>query len=105
VQINLVTFEIEMTRCIANKKRGASRNEGIMSESTRDRYRQTIRHFTNFLGDKNVPLAEIQKSTIAMFKVDRQKKIEHSSRAVAGPVSLLMSRFCTGCLRSLSLKA
>jgi integrase len=77
-------FEIEMTRCIANKKRGASRKEGTMSESTRDRYRQTIRHFTSFLGDKNLPLAEIQKSTIAMFKVDRQKKIEQLKQSRGG---------------------
>src|SRR5713226_4974713 len=77
-------FEIEMTRCIANKKRGASRNEGIMSESTRDRYRQTIRHFTSFLADKNVPLAEIQKATIAMFKIDRQKKIEQLKQSRGG---------------------
>jgi site-specific recombinase XerD len=55
-----------------------------MSESTRDRYHQIIRHFTNFLGDKNFLLAEIQKSTIAMFKVDRQKKIEQLKQSRGG---------------------
>jgi len=39
-------FETEMERLIANKLRGASSKEGIMSESTRNRYRQIIGRFT-----------------------------------------------------------
>jgi hypothetical protein len=42
-------YEIEMHRKVDNKERGAARNEGIMSVSTRARYRITIRDFTDFL--------------------------------------------------------
>ena len=35
-------FELEMQRLIANKIRGANSEEGILSESTRDRYRQSF---------------------------------------------------------------
>jgi len=69
------SFEFEMERLIANKARGAGAEEGVMSASTRNRYNQTIRHFTTFLADANTLLNDIQPSTIEMFKVDRQKKI------------------------------
>jgi hypothetical protein len=68
-------FELEMERMIANKTRGASREEGIMSLGTRSRYRQTVRHFTAFLADANTPLSKIEPGTIEKYKVDRHKKI------------------------------
>jgi integrase len=68
------SFELEMKRLIANKARGASRKEGVMVASTRDRYRQTMRHSTGFL-DAETLLEDIKKPTIEMFKVDRHKKI------------------------------
>jgi integrase len=77
-------FELEMTRLIANKKRGTTREEGIMSESTRDRYRQTIRHFTAFLKNGNIPLDEITATTIELFKVDRVKAIEKLKQGRGG---------------------
>ena len=68
-------FELEMERLIGNKLRGATSEEGLMSESTRERYRQTIRSFTAFLADKQTLLDEIKPSTIEMYKVDRHQKI------------------------------
>jgi integrase/recombinase XerC/integrase/recombinase XerD len=68
-------FELDMERKVANKLRGASSEEGIMSESTRSRYRQSVRHFTAFLGDENTPLDIINGGTIEKFKIDRHKKI------------------------------
>ena len=67
--------ELDMERQIANKARGATPEEGIMSESTRVRYRQTIRHFNTFLVDMNTPLESIASVTIEKFKIDRYKKI------------------------------
>jgi site-specific recombinase XerD len=73
---NLVdVFEIEMSRLIANKKRGAAQEEGAMAESTRDRYRQTIRHFTAFLKEGETPLSEITASTLELFKAARVNAI------------------------------
>lgn len=77
-------FEIEMDRLIANKNRGATREEGVMSESTRNRYRQAIAQFTAFLGDKNTPLASIQRSTIELFKAHRQKGISERKQSRGG---------------------
>jgi integrase/recombinase XerC len=77
-------FELEMNRLIANKQRGATSEEGIMSESTRDRYRQTIRHFTAFLGNKNVLLDDIKSSTIELFKVDRARTIDKLKQSRGG---------------------
>jgi hypothetical protein len=62
-------FELEMKRLIANKDRGATREEGIMSQTTRDRYQQSIRHFTGFLHDKNTLLDNVGAFTIEKFKV------------------------------------
>jgi integrase len=69
------SFEFEMERLIANKARGVGSEEGVMATSTRDRYRQAIRQFTNFLPDANTTLDAIKPATIELFKVDRQKKI------------------------------
>lgn len=79
-------YEIEMQRKVDNKERGATRKEGIMSTSTRDRYRVTIRDFTNFLEDKNTPLADITPATIAKYKVVRHKAViaKKQSRGGAG---------------------
>ncbi len=79
-------YEIEMQRKVDNKERGATRNEGIMSVSTRDRYRITIRDFTNFLEDKNTPLVEIAPATIAKYKIARHKAVtaKKQSRGGAG---------------------
>jgi integrase len=72
-----------MKRLIANKLRGASRNEGVMSESTSSRYQQTIRHFKAFLG-KNILLDEITAPMIQMYKVERQKQIEKLKQSRGG---------------------
>jgi integrase len=79
-------YEIEMQRKIDNKQRGATRNEGIMSESTRERYRVTIRDFTNFLENKHTPLVEITPATIAKYKIARHKAVtaKKQSRGGAG---------------------
>jgi integrase len=79
-------YEIEMHRKVNNKERGATRNEGIMSASTRDRYRVTIRDFTNFLEDKNTPLVDITPATIAKYKIARHKAViaKKQSRGGAG---------------------
>jgi hypothetical protein len=77
-------FELEMERQIANKLRGATSEEGIMAPSTRDRYRQTVRHFTAFLEDKNALLDSIDAGTIEKFKVDRHKKIMKLKQARGG---------------------
>ena len=79
-------YEIDMQRKVDNKERGATRKEGIMSTSTRDRYRVTIRVFTNFLEDKNTPLADITPATIAKYKVVRHKAViaKKQSRGGAG---------------------
>jgi integrase/recombinase XerC/integrase/recombinase XerD len=73
-----------MEKQVANKLRGASSEEGIMSESTRIRYRQSIRHFTAFLGESNTPLDNISGGTIEKFKVDRHKKIIALKQARGG---------------------
>ena len=76
-------FETEMTRLIANKERGASRKEGVMSDDTRTRYRQTICHFTGFIGD-GVLLDDIKPSVIELFKADRYKKIAQLKQSRGG---------------------
>jgi integrase/recombinase XerC/integrase/recombinase XerD len=75
-------FELEMQRLIENKRRGASREEGVMSPNTRDRYRQTIKHFSAFIDD--VLLADINKSTIELFKIDRLRRIEELKQSRGG---------------------
>ena len=57
-----------------------------MSVSTRDRYRVTIRDFTNFLEDKHTPLVEITPSTIAKYKIVRHQAVtaKKQSRGGAG---------------------
>jgi hypothetical protein len=79
-------YEIEMQRKVDNKERGATRNEGIMSASTRDRYRITVRDFTDFLEDRNTPLVDITPATIAKYKVVRHKAVvaKRQSRGGAG---------------------
>jgi integrase len=79
-------YEIEMQRKVDNKERGATRNEGIMSPSTQERYRITVRDFTNFLEDKNTPLVEITPATIAKYKIARHKAVtaKKQSRGGAG---------------------
>jgi hypothetical protein len=77
-----MAFELEMQRLIENKRRGASREEGVMSPNTRDRYRQTIKHFNKFIDD--VLLADINKSTIELFKIDRLKRIEELKQSRGG---------------------
>jgi integrase len=68
-------YEIDMQRRIDNKERGAGREEGIMSLSTRDRYRTTINHLESFLENKQTPLVEITPALITKFKVQRHKDI------------------------------
>jgi integrase len=68
-------YELEMERTVANKLRGAGREEGIMSPNTRSRYRQCIVHFSKFLADVNTPLTRIEPSTIEKYKVERHKDI------------------------------
>jgi hypothetical protein len=77
-------YEIEMQRKIDNKQRGATRNEGIMSSSTRDRYRVTVRDFTNFLEDKNTPLVEITPAAIAKYKIARHKAVSAKKQSRGG---------------------
>src|SRR5258708_17400486 len=91
-------YEIEMQRKVDNKERGATRNEGVMSTSTRHRYRITIRDFTNFLEDKNTPLVDIAPATVAKYKIVRHKAVtaKKQSRGGAGvalDVSILHSVF------------
>jgi integrase len=64
-----------MERMVANKARGAGREEGIMSPNTRSRYRQCIIHFTEFLADATTSLSKIEPSTIEKYKVERHKEI------------------------------
>ena len=71
-----VLFELEMKKRIANKARGATPEEGTMSESTRERYRQTIRTFTSYLGENDALLENIKSPTIELYKVYCQQKIE-----------------------------
>src|SRR6267143_3380612 len=75
-------FELEMERLIENKRRGATKQ--TISENTRNRYLQVIRHFSAFLVDGNTLLITINKSTIEMFKVARQKAIEKLKQARGG---------------------
>lgn len=79
-------YEIDMQRKVDNKERGATRKEGIMSTSTRDRYKVTIRDFTNFLEDKNTPLVDITPAVIAKYKIARHKAVtaKKQSRGGAG---------------------
>ena len=77
------SFEMEMERMIANKMRGTSSKEGTMSPSTRDRYRQTMRQFTNFVG-ADTTLEDIKKSTIEIYKIDRHKKITQLKQSRGG---------------------
>jgi integrase len=79
-------YEIEMQRKVDNKERGATRNEGVMSTSTRDRYRITVRDFTNFLEGKNTPLVDITPATIAKYTIARHKAVtaKKQSRGGAG---------------------
>jgi len=46
-----------------------------MSTSTRDRYRITIRDFTNFFEDKNTSLVDITPATIAKYKIVLHKAV------------------------------
>jgi integrase len=75
-------FELEMERLAENKRRGATKQ--TISENTCKRYRQVIRHFSAFLGDVNTLLSTINKSTIEMFKVARQKSIQNLKQARGG---------------------
>jgi integrase len=75
-------FELEMERLIENKRRGATKQ--TFSEGSRKRYRQVMQHFSAFLGDGNTLLNTINKSTIEMFKVARQKAIEKLKQARGG---------------------
>ena len=68
-------YEIDMQRRIDNKARGAGREEGILADSTRDRYRATIRQFGAFLGNNLTPLVQITPALITKFKIQRQKDI------------------------------
>jgi hypothetical protein len=70
-------YEVEMQRRVDNKKRGADREEGLMSTTTRDRYRQTIRHFDALLQDKQTPLAAITPAVISSLKSPGLKQSPH----------------------------
>jgi integrase len=76
-------FELEMKRLIANKLRGATLKEGAMSESTRLRYRQTVKTFTAFVGETTL-LTSIKPATIELYKVERLRKIEGMKQSRGG---------------------
>jgi integrase len=78
-------YELDMQRKVDNKARGATRKEGVMATSTRDRYRVAIRDFTDFV-DKDTPLVEITPAHITKYKVVRHKAIvaKKQSRGGAG---------------------
>lgn len=105
-QTLLDSFEFEMERLIANKLRGAGSEEGIMSVSTADRYRQTFRHFTRFLGDSNTLLDAIKPSTVELYKVTRQKAIvglkqSRGGTSVALDIAVLHRIFAFGVKKGL----
>jgi len=79
------SFELEMKRLIANKNRGASREEGIMAASTSDRYRVTLKHFGTFLREKQIALLDsINSSVVEIFKVEREQKISAMKQSRGG---------------------
>jgi integrase len=69
-------FEAEMERVVANKDRNAQREEGTMAESTRNRYRLTLKAFSAFLAERRIQnLDQITKFIIASYKEHRLKQI------------------------------
>jgi integrase len=90
-------FEIDMQRRVDNKLRGASAEEGVMSESTRMRYRFLLKQFGDFLGTR-MPLAEITPATIVKFKNARfaaitGKKQSRGGSSVALDIAILHQIF------------
>jgi len=75
-------FDLEMDRLIENKRRGSTKQ--TLSEGSRKRYRQVMNRFSVFLGDGNTLLSTINKSTIEMFKVARQKAIGELKQSRGG---------------------
>ena len=76
-------YEIEMQRKVDNEERGASRKEGTLATSSRDRYRVVIRDFTNFIG-KDMPLAEITPAHITRYKSVRHRAIVSKKQSRGG---------------------
>ncbi len=102
-------FEAEMQRLIDNKARGASSEEGTMSPTTRDRYRQSVRHFAAFLGDPSTTLEDIKPSTIELFKLDRRKKISvlkqsRGGTSIALDIAILHRMFALAVKKGLMLQ-
>lgn len=78
-------FETELSRMVENKNRGAQREEGILAETTKNRYMQTIRSFTVFLEDREIDkLDEITKPVIEFYKAQRRKQILALKQARGG---------------------
>ena len=101
-------FEAEMQRLIDNKARGASSEEGTMSPTTRDRYRQSVRHAA-FLGDPSTTLEDIKPSTIELFKLDRRKKISvlkqsRGGTSIALDIAILHRMFALAVKKGLMLQ-
>jgi integrase len=81
----LKSFEIEMNRLITNKDRGASREEGIMSRSTRDSYSNVFNHFTKFLNSRSIVyLDAITPAIIDMYKTHRFEVVAKLKQARGG---------------------
>ena len=55
-----------------------------MTDSTRDRYHQTIRHFEAFLGSPDTRLSTINEAVIEMYKVTRHKAIKELKQSRGG---------------------
>jgi integrase len=81
----LKSFEIEMERLIANKGRGASREEGIMVSGTRDRYASVYKHFGDFLTERGIVyLDTITPAVIEIYKTARVEAIAKLKQSRGG---------------------
>lgn len=81
----LKSFEIEMARLIANKSRGASREEGIMVSGTRNRYAGVYKHFGGFLKERGIVyLDAIAPAIIEMYKTHRVEAIAKLKQSRGG---------------------
>lgn len=79
------SFEIEMERLITNKNRGASREEGIMVDGTRERYRGVYKEFGAFLEERGIIyLDALTPPVIEIYKVDRVNKITTKKQSRGG---------------------
>jgi integrase len=77
------SFKLEMERKVVNRKRGASRKEGTLADSTRNRYLNTIANFSTFVPSTTL-LDDITPATIDMFKTGRHKEIKAKKQSRGG---------------------